>query len=136
MILPVHSHTAQVHKVKRSRSAGGQSWGDASVRSISPSMVTSLRIPWIFSWFLLLFWIVELPNKEEHSEQRTVLKFLAKNGLSPSQSWSRLHKVFRQNALSLCPCACILNFEPLNFIRHIHCHVLFGRKLRIPGHTS
>ncbi len=99
MMLPVHSYTAQVHKVKRLRLARGQSWGDASVRS-SHSMATSLRIPWIFLWSLLLFWIVEIPNKEEHSEQRTVLKFLANNGLSPTQSWSRLHKVFGQNVLS------------------------------------
>ncbi len=41
-----------------------------------------------------------MPNKHEHGEQRTVLKFLVKSGLNPTQCWRCLQEVHTQNIIS------------------------------------
>ncbi len=48
-------------------------------------------------WFLVSTLMIPL---EERVEQRSVLKFLVKSGLSPIQCWERLHQVHGQNCLS------------------------------------
>ncbi len=53
-----------------------------------------------FLIFAVLFLGGKMPNKDERGEQRTVLKFLVKSGLSPTQSWTRMHEVFGANSIS------------------------------------
>ncbi len=50
--------------------------------------------------FLLLSANSAMPNKHERGEQRTVLKFLVKSGLTPTQCWQRIQEVHGNDSIS------------------------------------
>ncbi len=54
----------------------------------------------IFCWFLVKFAIEAIPNKHDRGEQRTVLKFLVKTGLNPTECHCRLQEVQTHNSIS------------------------------------
>ncbi len=53
----------------------------------------------VSTWWIFLLSAFVIPL-EERVEQRSVLKFLVKTGLSPIQCWEQLHRVHGQNCLS------------------------------------
>ncbi len=60
----------------------------------------SMALFCVFACILVVSVSCAMPNKHDRGEQRTVLKFLVKSGLSPTQCWRWIQEVHGNNSIS------------------------------------